>query len=1473
MKPISSPQYPKGRRSADEAGVALVIVLAFVVIITGVILAFFSQSLFTRQISDASANQAKADLLAEGAAQSIIGDLQQEIELTSVATNYTAGTGGNQVTGKTYVPISPVYTMPQMSGTGSSTWAPNFLIRSAYNQPFFLAGAGVSSNIPASNNTGAINVSSTTPSLNGRSVSMARWNSHYLLPLTANSTDSTPDPTQYQPPDWVLVTRGGASPTSWNSSMANPGVTNNNYVIGRYAYTVYDEGGLLDANAAGYPTGANGNVTTTAQYANKASLAYADLTQLPGGFNQNSKAVDQLVAWRNYASANVTNGSFTQEPTFAQTSGSSYYNYVVNNTTGYLTVSGTTLNNGQSDRMFGSRQELIGFLQNGLGWSGNNLSALNYLSTFTRGIAQPSFAPGSNRPLITWPQFNGGNNVIPGTGGASYEINDTAGKNDPINPTFLSVRVSGTFTRNDGSTSILGEPLVKTRFALSRLVWLTYLGPSASRIKPTGNYDPTGGNPGVTSLNYDLWALVNLYGVPVSYLQEGTPANIQKYFGLVWQQDTIPGGVRGGQDPSFHDSEYKWFYAGHNTSTSGVPGTLALSNSTGAISRLGAIASLSISRDPDFFELLKAGVMAGSKAKGAVNITQSVASSLTGGVYHPYYYQALRDTSLDYAIIQLGANIIDEAKVDGYSTRIVFNDGGAAGPREFRGVQNLPYLYRISSGTMKLRMEAPVLGSVEKDTPANAALQDTGVGLVMHVPTIWNPYDENSPMGAPGPAGTAVPSSIGSAQFRLIADGVYPDYLQTTPANPSNPVDAGYTWWGAGSASHTYALSANNQVSSGNATGAIAAANTKIYTVGPNGTGGQITPSLTAGVPTTGAPFTQINAGNSQLTFLVPNTSLFREPTVLAQAGYPTGSNLAMAPPLGIVQYNTLLNSKGKNCWAGNGFLSDGLNPLGVPTPPAAAQPYCGICIGLFPIQFYNIPQSSGTGMYEGDIVGTSWNSAAPGPFVTYRLQYKDPNPADTQGNGWVTYDEKYTQYDTLFLYPTFGSNWGNLSNEADATRGGCWQAYDDPRTSRYSALEGDNLANFVQTPGGSDEPQEWADQGNDVEVTDRPDINSGFAISDHRRKNGVPPFANNLEFFDLAANGWTVGNVCFRLGMLEQNSPTIQSNGIRFTGDAAANNQGPEGPTYYMDPDGVVRPAAGAYVTGNSSVPASTTVGLPLATAFPKGYSQGSGPYQGQSRPFVLHRPYRSVAELGYAFSGTPWKNVDFFTSTSGDSGLLDIFTPNEVPENGNAVIAGVVNLNTRQTPVIQALLSGNSVDDLETSGSLNTGFTPMGRSATGQSTFSQQQWNSILNPSGNTNNNTVLENIAVNPLNQVPLANVSDMVSHYVSTSGTYTGLIGDLSNFYSSYAGYAGVSSAATLQNVDRFRESFIRPLLAVGQTRVWNLMIDVVAQTGRYPQGASSAASFVVDGEQRYWVHVAIDRYTGQIVDKQVEVVKD
>jgi len=180
--------------------------------------------------------------------------------------------------------------------------------------------------------------------------------------------------------------------------------------------------------------------------------------------------------------------------------------------------------------------------------------------------------------------------------------------------------------------------------------------------------------------------------------------------------------------------------------------------------------------------------------------------------------------------------------------------------------------------------------------------------------------------------------------------------------------------------------------------------------------------------------------------------------------------------------------------------------------------------------------------------------------------------------------------------------------------------------------------------------------------------------------------------------------------------------------------------------------------------------------------------------------------------------------------------------------------------------VLTGATVDEAQTSGTTNTGFTPLTAS----------QVNQILNGSFSVPNLLARTAPSNTTTNQGPFINVSDMVGRWnqqLETSGSaatgYSGFMGDLTSIYGSI--FSG-NTLLTMQNVDRFREAVIRPLSAVGNTRVWNLLIDVVAQTGRYPSGTASPANFVVDGQQRYWVHVAIDRFTGQVLDKQVEVVK-
>ncbi len=111
----------------------------------------------------------------------------------------------------------------------------------------------------------------------------------------------------------------------------------------------------------------------------------------------------------------------------------------------------------------------------------------------------------------------------------------------------------------------------------------------------------------------------------------------------------------------------------------------------------------------------------------------------------------------------------------------------------------------------------------------------------------------------------------------------------------------------------------------------------------------------------------------------------------------------------------------------------------------------------------------------------------------------------------------------------------------------------------------------------------------------------------------------------------------------------------------------------YYTDPDGVIRRGSGWNFSGSD--------GLPLYTG------------NIDSRPVILNRPFRSVAELGYVFRDVAWKNLDVFTPESADTALLDVFCLNEL-ENApdDVTVAGRVNLNTRQPKVLEALISGVS-------------------------------------------------------------------------------------------------------------------------------------------------------------------------------------
>ena len=247
---------------------------------------------------------------------------------------------------------------------------------------------------------------------------------------------------------------------------------------------------------------------------------------------------------------------------------------------------------------------------------------------------------------------------------------------------------------------------------------------------------------------------------------------------------------------------------------------------------------------------------------------------------------------------------------------------------------------------------------------------------------------------------------------------------------------------------------------------------------------------------------------------------------------------------------------------------------------------------------------------------------------------------------------------------------------------------------------------------------------------------------------------------------------------------------------------------TYYKDLDGVQRYAD---FTTNDGITKGNTIMYPLTPGL-------------NDRSRISNAPFQSIAELGQVFRDQPWKTLNFTsasagaTSVSADAGLLDAFSLQD-----SSVVAGRTFLNTRQTAVLTAILS-------QAAKKLNA-------------TLSTD----LLTPAQVTNIVTALRNLTLTPpAGQAMLINKAELVTRL------------------------AADSSVTGLGNKEA-RECVLRAFSDACQTRTWNLMIDVIAQSGRYPASAANVSQFVVEGEKRYWLHVAIDRFTGEVIDQQLEAV--
>ena len=1019
-----------GRRRRSE-GVALVIALAFIVLLTGLIVAFFSRTVTNRQISNASASQMRVDLLAHGALDAVVADLKQEIAAGSTKVGSASFVPPNSLpAGQTlYLPNDQTTMKPSRvaitnaGGSGNEPGLLNVIKRSAYNQPFY----------PAANRDGnatsrAANVSTEGVSLNGHKISPSRWNKplfmEQLAAVKTDPTDMTPaggpapgSTTAWNnAPQWVLVARNGANPggngsaapVSGASSISDPAPANGNFVVGRYAYFIYNQGGLFDMNAAGFPKTSYPDkaAITVPKQEFKDSIAFTDLSQVTTSSGQASMdlALNAIVGWRNFVSLGTTwgttpafqtadspqlsnTGSNGLAYTFPPAVGANYYDYVWRNTTGYLRPANAVLaitpirSTPLSDRIFSSRQQLIQMLIQGVATTAaqraDYQTALPYLSTFSRDLNQPTLWPQytdsskwNYRPSLV-PESSGGNNKTQ----ASYP---------KINPPFLTVRAPAAFNApnpagstttiraSDASAPNAGEPLVKYRFPLNRLAWLTFRGPIAT-------------SGGVLSSDSDIKIIISKLladGFSDEFLRRGTPENIFASFGLTWDA-----------------SKQRWIYR-YNPSN---PGPIARFDTLAAGTAPGGRGV----SEPDFFELLKASIATGGLGKAA---TKPPAS--TGAQQHPYDYQHIRDVDTDRHIMQIGANIIDQYDYDGYATRIVFDNGV---PTEIRGVENVPYLYRLRTGTFIARNPVPVNGALASTPPPKEQF-DSGFGMLMHIPELWNPHDYNSPLGQPRPT-----------NFRIAVDSTappfVPDPMSVEKSKDHTPGDndlSAYNIMGTRTRN-------DGSVNSGYlSTGATTLSGTYKFTTGPLGSGRELS-------YTTSEPSRAIWSGSvsddkkvSTLFNFVINTTgttskLFREPTMMAKVGYPkigsedsnfTGPDYSSDPYLGT---STLRNAAGQPVFnkvgLGGGFLGEGVKPLN--PVDTGSSPITGVVVGIFPCRWV---ANANKKLYGGDevqlnVAGAGADSSGqPQAYLTYRVQYQDPKA------GWITYDEKYTEVPCDFV-------------------------------------------------------------------------------------------------------------------------------------------------------------------------------------------------------------------------------------------------------------------------------------------------------------------------------------------------------------------------------------------------------------------------------------------------------------------------
>ena len=208
------------------------------------------------------------------------------------------------------------------------------------------------------------------------------------------------------------------------------------------------------------------------------------------------------------------------------------------------------------------------------------------------------------------------------------------------------------------------------------------------------------------------------------------------------------------------------------------------------------------------------------------------------------------------------------------------------------------------------------------------------------------------------------------------------------------------------------------------------------------------------------------------------------------------------------------------------------------------------------------------------------------------------------------------------------------------------------------------------------------------------------------------------------------------------------------------------------------------------------------------------------------LNRRFENVGEFGYAYSPLSTmtsKTLDFASAASNDRAILDVFTYNTA-----SVREGTVNLNTRNGPVLASIIRGALLHDLGGEVPPTSLVSQTDALAAGQA---------------------IVQETTSATAGRGPALTRADVARLAAAAAAAVPNLAAD-----------------------DETKKTIARALAETGRARTWNVMIDVIAQTGQYTSDATNvtqANKFIVQGEKRYWLHIALDRDDGTVLGSQLE----